>query len=109
MYSIASQICRMKIEQAFSVRMNLSSNTRSNSSPPSILWKNLRLALIVCLCLHYLKYVQLENNANHFVILKSIIELNDFGMLQAVHHFDLTFNIFTLLSVGNGNEFRRQT
>uniref|UniRef100_A0A2M4DHQ9 Putative secreted protein n=1 Tax=Anopheles darlingi TaxID=43151 RepID=A0A2M4DHQ9_ANODA len=44
-YATASQICRIKIEQARSVRMNFSSSTRSNSSPPStssIMTQNVR-------------------------------------------------------------------
>lgn len=37
-YSIASQICLINIEQARSVKRKFSSKTLSKSSPPSILW-----------------------------------------------------------------------
>ena len=36
-YATASQICRIKAIMDFSVRINSSSITRSNSSPPKIL------------------------------------------------------------------------
>lgn len=54
-------------------------------------------------------YVQFENNANHFVILESVVELNDFRVLEAVHHFNLTLDVFAFFSIRHRNEFRRQT
>lgn len=52
---------------------------------------------------------QFQDDADHFVVLERIIQLNDFRMLQAVHHFDLTFYVSTFIAIGNGDELRCQT
>lgn len=52
---------------------------------------------------------QFQNNADHFVVLERIVKLNDFRVLQAIHHFDLALDIFAFLSILHCDEFRRQT
>lgn len=104
MYSIASQICRMKIEHAFSVRIYLSSRTRSNSSPPEI------LQIVNC---DYAANTrgslnsQLQHDPHGLVELDGFVKLNDFGVLQTVHHFDLAFDIFAFFSIWHRDLFRR--
>lgn len=51
---------------------------------------------------------QFQDNADHFVVLVRIIQLNDFGMLQAILHVDFALNIFAFFPIWHGDEFRRE-
>jgi hypothetical protein len=55
------------------------------------------------------RYSQLQHHAHLFVELVRVIQLDNFRMLQSVHHVQLALDIFALLSVGHGNEFGRET
>jgi hypothetical protein len=50
---------------------------------------------------------QFQHHTHHFVVFERIIELNDFRMLQAVHHFNLELDIFAFFSIGHCDEFCR--
>lgn len=52
---------------------------------------------------------QFQNDEHHLVVLESIVQLNDFRVLEAIHHFDFQLYVFALLAVRHTDGFRCET